>query len=95
MSGHLGLYQPPPGTVIVVVARPAGVKLHVPERSTEAIAALPADTPSRPAARTAASVVSAEAGHSATAACWHKTAATSAAAGTETRSRRSRLEGRP
>ena len=36
------LYQPPPGTVIEVAARPAGVKLHVPARSTEAIAALPA-----------------------------------------------------
>ena len=40
------LYQPPPGTVIDVAARPAGVKLHVPARSTEAIAALPAVTPS-------------------------------------------------
>src|SRR5688572_5191507 len=39
------LYQPPPGTVIVVAARPAGVKLHLPARSTEPIAALPAATP--------------------------------------------------
>src|SRR3954465_10238313 len=36
------LYQPPPGTVIEVAPRPAGVKLHVPARSTEAIAAAPA-----------------------------------------------------
>src|SRR3954454_8790047 len=28
------LYQPPPGTVIEVAPRPAGVKLHVPLRST-------------------------------------------------------------
>src|SRR3954470_10599738 len=40
------LYQPPPGTVIDVAARPAGVKLHVPARSTDPIAALPAATPS-------------------------------------------------
>src|SRR3954454_11408689 len=40
------LYQPPPGTVIEVVARPAGVKLHVPARSTDPIAPLPAVTPS-------------------------------------------------
>ena len=46
------LYQPPPGTAIVVAARPAGVKLHVPARSTEAIAAFPAATPSTPAAAT-------------------------------------------
>ena len=46
------LYQPPPGTAIEVVPRPAGVKLHVPLRSTEAIAALPAATPSTPAAAT-------------------------------------------
>src|SRR5215213_7634900 len=47
------LYQPPPGTLIVVVDRPAGVKLHVPARSTEAIAALPAVKPSiSPAAAT-------------------------------------------
>src|SRR6185369_9372587 len=36
------LYQPPPGTVIEVAPRPFGVKLHVPARSTEAIAAAPA-----------------------------------------------------
>src|SRR5689334_7736516 len=36
------LYQPPPGTAIEVAPRPAGVKLHVPLRSTEVIAALPA-----------------------------------------------------
>src|SRR3954468_8090754 len=36
------LYQPPPGTLIDVADRPAGVKLHVPARSTEATAALPA-----------------------------------------------------
>src|SRR3954452_25078820 len=36
------LYQPPPGTVIDVAPRPFGVKLHVPARSTEAIAAAPA-----------------------------------------------------
>ena len=36
------LYQPPPGTVIDVAARPAGVKPHVPARSTDPIAALPA-----------------------------------------------------
>src|SRR3954454_17751766 len=36
------LYQPPPGTVIEVAPRPVGVKLHVPARSTEAIAAAPA-----------------------------------------------------
>src|SRR3954468_10171482 len=47
------LYQPPPGTVIEVVARPAGVKLHVPARSTDAIAALPAAKPSTPAAAAA------------------------------------------
>src|SRR3954452_13438930 len=39
------LYQPPPGTAIEVAPRPAGVKLHVPLRSTEAIAAPPAATP--------------------------------------------------
>src|SRR3954470_19737073 len=47
------LYQPPPGTAIEVAARPAGVKVHVPLRSTEAIAAFPAATPSAPAAATA------------------------------------------
>src|SRR5687767_4634805 len=47
------LYQPPPGTVMEVAPRPAGVKLHVPARSTEAIAAFPAATPSTPAAATA------------------------------------------
>src|SRR4051794_20126392 len=47
------LYQPPPGTVIDVAPRPAGVKPHVPLRSTEAIAAFPAATPSAPAAATA------------------------------------------
>src|SRR4051812_4426222 len=47
------LYQPPPGTVIEVVPRPEGVKLHVPLRSTEVIAALPAATPPTPAAGTA------------------------------------------
>src|SRR3954464_1072640 len=47
------LYQPPPGTAIEVAARPAGVKVHVPLRSTEAIAAFPAATPSTPAAATA------------------------------------------
>src|SRR3954467_8703118 len=36
------LYQPPPGTVIVVAPRPLGVKLHVPARSTEAAAVAPA-----------------------------------------------------
>src|SRR3982751_1012926 len=36
------LYQPPPGTVIEVAPRPVGVKLHVPARSTEAMAAAPA-----------------------------------------------------
>jgi hypothetical protein len=36
------LYQPPPGTVIEVAPRSVGVKLHVPARSTEAIAAAPA-----------------------------------------------------
>src|SRR3954470_11424926 len=46
------LYQPPPGTVIEVAPRPEGVKLHVPARSTEAIAALPAATPATPAAAT-------------------------------------------
>src|SRR6266536_1003963 len=40
------LYQPPPGTAIDVVPRPAGVKLQVPARSTEAIAPLPAAAPS-------------------------------------------------
>src|SRR4051795_10950570 len=44
------LYQPPPGTAIVVAARPAGVKPQVPLRSTEAIAALPAATPPTTAA---------------------------------------------
>src|SRR3954468_23260959 len=39
------LYQPPPGTAIDVVARPAGVKLHVPARSTDATAPLPASSP--------------------------------------------------
>src|SRR3954470_15292355 len=38
------LYQPPPGTVIVVAARPAGVKLHAPARSTDASAPVPAAT---------------------------------------------------
>src|SRR4051812_22773662 len=47
------LYQPPPGTAIVVAARPAGVKLHLPARSTELIAPLPAATPATPAAATA------------------------------------------
>src|SRR4051812_32523444 len=46
------LYQPPPGTAIEVAPRPAGVKLHVPLRSTEATAASPAATPSTPAAAT-------------------------------------------
>ena len=40
------LYQPPPGTVIDVAAWPDGVKLHVPDRSTEAVAASPAVKPS-------------------------------------------------
>src|SRR3954470_3733045 len=44
------LYQPPPGTVIEVAPRPAGVKPQVPLRSTDAIAAFPAATPSTPAA---------------------------------------------
>src|SRR5690349_12010179 len=39
------LYQPPPGTVIDVEARPAGVKLHLPARSTDAVAASPVDNP--------------------------------------------------
>src|SRR4051812_35885557 len=47
------LYQPPPGTVIEVAPRPVGVKLHVPARATEAIAAFPAATPLAPAAATA------------------------------------------
>src|SRR3954463_1349598 len=47
------LYQPPPGTVIEVAPRPVGVKVHVPLRSTEATAALPAATPLAPAAATA------------------------------------------
>jgi hypothetical protein len=42
------LYQPPPGTLIDVVPWPVGVKLHVPDRSTEAIAASPAVKPSTP-----------------------------------------------
>src|SRR4051812_22206943 len=46
------LYQPPPGTAIDVVPRPVGVKPHVPLRSTEVIAALPAAAPSTPAAAT-------------------------------------------
>src|SRR3954467_12435995 len=46
------VYQPPPGTAIEVAARPAGVKVHVPLRSTEAIASVPAATPSPPAAAT-------------------------------------------
>src|SRR4051795_8225284 len=46
------LYQPPPGTAIEVAPRPAGVKLHVPLRSTEAIAAFPGARPSTPAAGT-------------------------------------------
>src|SRR6476469_1552230 len=33
------LYHPPPGTMIDVVPWPAGVKLHVPDRSTDAMAA--------------------------------------------------------
>ena len=33
------LYQPPPGTMIDVVPWPAGVKLQVPDRSTDATAA--------------------------------------------------------
>src|SRR5205085_12440734 len=33
------LYHPPPGTVIDVVPWPAGVKLHDPDRSTDATAA--------------------------------------------------------
>src|SRR5436190_16187363 len=44
------LYQPPPGTAIEVAARPAGVKVHIPLMSTEAIAALPAAAPSTPGA---------------------------------------------
>src|SRR4051812_41268236 len=47
------LYQPPPGTAIVVAARPAGVKPQVPLTPTEAPAAFPAATPSAPAAATA------------------------------------------
>src|SRR4051812_6917046 len=47
------LYQPPPGTAIEVAARPVGVKVHDPLRSTEAIAAFPAATPSTPAAAAA------------------------------------------
>src|SRR3954454_14736484 len=46
------LYQPPPGTAIEVAPRPAGVSLHVPLRSTEAIAGVPAATPSTPAVAT-------------------------------------------
>src|SRR4051812_21828513 len=46
------LYQPPPGTVIEVAPRPVGVKVHVPLRSTEATAALPAATSATPAAAT-------------------------------------------
>src|SRR3954454_8747508 len=46
------LYQQPPGTAIEVAARPAGVKVHVPLRSTEAMAAFPAARPSTPAAAT-------------------------------------------
>src|SRR3954465_6903052 len=36
------LYQPPPGTVIDVVARPAGAKDHWPARSTDPMAGWPA-----------------------------------------------------
>src|SRR3954468_20331955 len=51
------LYQPPPGTLIDVADRPAGVNPHVPARSTEAIAALPAVTPSVPEAGEATAAV--------------------------------------
>src|SRR5947208_2935324 len=53
------LYQPPPGTAIDVVARPDGVKLHDPARSTDASAPSPAPRPSR------ASVAGAAAGKAA------------------------------
>src|SRR5256885_7327987 len=55
------LYQPPPGTVIEVAPRPEGVKLHVPARSTEAIAA--------PAAAAATAGCVATAGCAAAAGC--------------------------
>src|SRR5690349_11694678 len=54
------LYQPPPGTVIEVAPRPVGVKLHVPARSTEAIAAFPAAEPSTPAAATPPAAICAD-----------------------------------
>ena len=47
------LYQPPPGTVIDVAARPAGVKLHDPARSTDASAPMPAVMPPTPQAKVA------------------------------------------
>ncbi len=85
------LYQPPPGTVIEVAARPAGVKPHVPARSTEVIAALPAVKPLRSGAA-AADVVGAcaveEAGRSAAAAGGPpRTAVRSAATATSVRAR--------
>src|SRR3954453_13094034 len=39
------LYQPPPGTVIDVGLRPAGVKVPLPARSPDATAAAPAERP--------------------------------------------------
>src|SRR3954468_22393361 len=56
------LYQPPPGTVIDVVARPAGVKLHTPARSTEAIAPAPAAAAARAGCVATAGCPAAEAG---------------------------------
>src|SRR3954454_21967835 len=46
------LYQPPPGTAIVVAARPAAAQPGVPLRSAEATGASPAATPAAPAAAT-------------------------------------------
>ncbi|MEU4406079.1 hypothetical protein AB0F88_16265 [Streptosporangium sp. NPDC023963] len=47
--------------MIDVVDRPAGVKLHVPARSTEATAALPAVKPSRSPAAAATDAVDSDA----------------------------------
>src|SRR3954452_23426027 len=90
------LYQPPPGTVIDVVGRPAGVKLHVPARSTDPIAALPAVKPSTSGADAAgtATVDTADRGPAAVAGCAPTTAVSSTAVAAITGVKRRRRRGR-
>src|SRR4051794_12002011 len=85
------LYQPPPGTVIDVADRPAGVNPHVPARSTEAIAALPAATPSVPEAGEATAGVAR--GAVAVAGCVPTAPVSSATTATDQRARRRRRGG--